>query len=68
MQSKNSKKSAPQAPGLTGGLSGPANEPQGRAAVANFGGPGVMNAEMNRSDSIPSKPGLGITMGAKSGA
>ena len=37
--------------------------------IANFGGPGKVNAEMNRSDSIPSKPGLaGVTMGAKSGA
>lgn len=37
--------------------------------IANFGGPGKANAEMNRSDSIPSKGGMaGVTMGAKSGA
>ena len=50
MDKNNQKKSG----GISGGLSGPADSgPQGRAAVANFGGPGSMNAEMNRSDSMP---------------
>ena len=52
-----------------GAATNPDDVPVAMRGIANFGGPGRANAEMNRSDSIPSKGGLaGVTMGAKTGA
>lgn len=55
--------------GLTGDQNGGAadSNPVSRN-VANFGGPGSNNAEMNRSDAMPSKPGMNVTLGSKTGA
>ena len=50
-------------------MSGPSDAgPVGRSNVANFGGPGANNAEMNRSDSMPAKPGMAVTMGKSGGS